>query len=271
MNIKNIIIIPVLTVFLFSCYQAPESSSGSVAVKLDSSVMRDAPAGFDGELRLAVFNAGDLDSLIDISGEPEISYLGDFPTPLLANNSFPVIGRSGVLSLLNVPSDKPLTLLVEYDGGYWDPEDTPYYHSYSGVSGTFEVAGGGTAEVAVTLTPTADSTGVTVNKGPLSSGYIRIYLDSEFDGFISLSGSILSFGTEPSTYISEGTASSGDSEFIYEDAILPGRKYRVIVSEDQGIEGGADVGITDTFELLPGRSETISATYYTHNSCEYFC
>ena len=275
---KNIIVILIFTALTFSCYQTPESSSGSVSVNLDTSVMKDAPAGFDGELRLAVFDGGDLDSLIDISGEPEISYLGDFPTPLLANNSVPVTGRSGLFSILNVPSDKPLTLLIEYDGGYWDPEDIPpYYHSYSGVSEEFEVEGGGTAEVTVTLIQTADGS-IAVNKGPLTtSAYFRVFADEDFGSFITISGSdIKELSTSTTIWESHYHDSDGGTFFTSEQAILPGRKFRVIVSENSTIDNWSypDVGISGTFEVQPGLTKSVSLTFYTYNndSCiSYSC
>ena len=268
---QRIFIIFIFTALILSCYQGPESSTGSISVKLDSSIMKDAPAGFDGELRLAVFDGGDLDSLIDISGEPEISYLGDFPTPLLVNNSVPVIGRSGVLSLLNVPSDKPLELLIEYDGGYWDPEDIPpYYHSYSGVSEEFEVEGGGTAEVAVTLIQTAYG-GISFNLlgSPdgsfMDSGYYVYFLSPEdFDSQVTISGDTLDYDPWSISSYDSDDASEVSYPVELPDMLPPGMKFRILVSNSYPFPPESHAGASDSFEVQPGRLTSVSVNYYEY-------
>ena len=265
--IRNSIIL-LFTIFLFSCYQAPESSSGSVSIKLNSSVMRDAPAGFDGELRLAVLDDGDLDSLINITTgiNPEISYLGDFPNPLLANNSVPFTGTSGVLSLLNVPADRALSLLIEhYHEEYYFGEAPTYFMTYAGLSDSFEVKGGGSAEVAVTLVPT--TSGKISIDVPLelefSQVWVEIYEPEILDSYAIISGYLIEYNpdTDPfiESYVSEGLS---HPELI---DMIPGKKLKILVSEYSYPSNGSKIGISGEFELQPGRAKSVPLTYY-----EYF-
>ncbi len=281
MKINIFLFILLIFIILISCYQQPESAdSGSVSIRLQSDIMRDAPAGYDGELVLAVFKAGDLDSLIGYSGgsiaSTEISYLGDFPTPLLANNSVPFTGRSGVISLLNVPSDRSLSLLVEHYGGLYGVEGT-YYHSYSGVSDTFEVKGGGTAEVAITLTPTTYAAGMSVNKyTSYTASHFRLYDPTHLSTILHFNGNEIEL-IDPSFYETfnmedrygtTGTVSGNNAIVTFDvaDAILPGRKTRVLVSENQTISQNNFIGISNEFELRPGLSDYVTVTYYQYTS-----
>lgn len=274
---KNIFYIIIIITFISSCYQAPESSSGSVAVRLNSDLMRDAPGDFDGELRLAVFDEGDLDSLIDypVGAYPMIAYLGDFPTPLLANNSVPFYGSSGVLSMLNVPSDKPLKLLIEHYGERFDTESI-YFHSYSGVSEEFEVPGGETTDVTVTLLPTAFAGGMSVNKHTsyIETSHFRLYDPADLDSIINFSGNTISSidggTTALNPYGTSGDISGNNAVVNFEsaDAILPGRKTRVLVSPSQNISTDDFIGISGEFELRPGLSDSVSVTYYQYTSCD---
>ena len=89
MKIKNIIV-PVFITLILSCYMEPESSGGAVSIRLQSDVMRAAPEGYDGELKLRFFSDGDLDSLVDILRRRCISnssrLSGDLPLPFGGRN-----------------------------------------------------------------------------------------------------------------------------------------------------------------------------------------
>ncbi len=269
---RYLIFILIFSILIFSCYQAPETSTGNITLNLYTSAAKDALPGYDGELRLAVFSGGILDSIIDDSGS-EIRYLTELPDPLLANNAVPINGREGVVSLLNVPAGVQLNLLVEYDGPYYDGGGD-YYHSFSGVSETFEVKGGESEEIAVTLIETAYGS-VKVNKGTLSSGYFRIFNSDDYDSFITISGSEIKQLNTSTTIIESHYGTVSGSYIISNEAILPGRKFRLIVSQNSTIDNWSypDVGISGTFELQPGLTKSVTVTYYTYNNndCISYC
>ena len=258
---KYFIILIIFTLFTISCYQEPESLTGSISVNL-STVSKDAPAGYDGELRLAVFPEG-LDSLIEDSGF-QISYLTELPAPLLANNSVPVNGNSGIVSLLNVPADAKLQLLVEFDRD-WNGD---YYNAFSGISSTFEVAGGGNSEVTVKLLETANGSVRVNNYTPDPFGMVHFWFfdPDDYNDLITLSGTDITY-IDDSVYV-EDDWGNVNGAFLEYDAILPGKKYRFMVSEEAYIVTGyPNVGISGTFEVQPGLEKAVSVTYYSYTNC----
>ncbi len=257
----------------------PESSGGSVSIRLQSDIMRDAPAGYDGELKLRFFADGVLDSLVEYSGggasPTVIAYLGAFPSSLGVGGSsiitVPFNYGDSQLSVQNVPSDKKLNVFIEY---YGDGTLDPYYLAYAGLSDSFELSGGETAEVSVTLVETKESPSITVNRHSSnpSQGYFRFYESEGFDNFTNISGSDITFNTEPTVVLENYTYNYSSTTITYNvDALPPGKKMRILVSYSQGIYNSDFAGISDEFELQPGLSKTIPVTYYTYTSCTSFC
>ncbi len=266
MNIKNIIIVSVLSILLVSCYQAANSASGAISVNINYNTAKDAPAGFDGVLKLAVFNEGEIESLIDQTFNV-ISYTGDFPDPILANNSVPINGRTGLLSLTNIPADRPLTLLVEYYGPYYE-SGSDYYHSFTGISDTFEVKGGDSEDISVILYETDDGI-ISFYDSTFYDVYIEIYEPEILDSYITLAGSNIIFNpnSPPERIYFNTFGSVMEPILIGTSDMLPGKKMKIFVRSSQSIFGGETIGISDTFELQPGRTlEVPVSNYYTYQS-----
>ncbi len=274
MQIKKILMLTIPLIFIISCYQQPENEAeGSVSVILKSDIMRDAPAGYDGELTLALYPAGSLDSLVNQSTS-EISYLGDFPNPLMANPSVPFIGRSGQLSLLKVPVNRQLSMLVEHNGIlYAGNPSGPYYLSYAAVSAPFTVAEGETIEVPITLVPTKYGS-ILVSKhtsfiGTDNIDRFKAYEPSAFAAYVNIdnpSTGMLTFNSDPGEIDSGLGSTGGGSTISFLEAILPGKRMRILVT-DEITTDNTTVGVTDTFEVQPGRTLSVPITYYYHSGC----
>ena len=281
LNMKRFyIIILIFSVFVFSCYQSPDTSSstGSVSINLSAVTKAAEAAGevYDGELRLAVYSDGALDSYIKQTPF-NITYLAELPSPLLANNSVPYTGASGVVTLLNVPADTKLNLFVEHYGAdYYINDIAQYYLSYAGKSESFEVGAGENTDVSVSLVETVYATEIIVtNKGTLTeSANFRIISAEDYNQYISISGSTIDLTAFPTSYIlDKGNGIVGEN-LTYtgtEEPLLPGKKLRLIISETPFIGSGNDVGVSGTFELQPGLSKSLAVTYYSCSSSTSFC
>ncbi len=271
MKIKNIIV-PVFITLILSCYMEPESSGGAVSIRLQSDVMRAAPEGYDGELKLRFFSDGDLDSLVEYSGggasPTVVGYLGTFPSPLgVGINStvtVPFIYENRTLSVQNVPSDKKLNVLVElYTDEYYNGDYYYYYMPYAGLSESFEVEGGGTAEVTVTLYETASGTiAVDVSDTDFSQVYIRIFEPEILDSYVTITESTIEYDIESYQEID----SYGSEGIQYPELIemMPGKNLKILVSENSYPETGDLIGISGTFVLQPGRTLSVPVTYYSY-------
>ena len=265
---RYLIIILVYSVLTFSCYQAPESSTGTVSIKLTTAA-KGAPAGFDGIFKVAVYS-GNIDSYFEKTSE--ITYLKDFPSPLLANSYIPFNGDSGDLSLMNVPVSSALTLLIERYSTRSD-KGSIYFHSYSGISDVFEVDGIDSTEVVIPLIPTGYAGGMSVPKhSSYSASHFRLYDPAYLLGLVTISGNeipTINYSSQSfNNYGTTGTVSGNVATVSFDvaDAILPGRKTRALVSENQTIGQNDYIGITDEFELRPGLSDTVPVTYYQYTN-----
>ena len=252
----------------------PESSGGSVSIRLQSDIMRDAPAGYDGELKLRFFADGVLDSLVEYSGggasPTVIAYLGAFPSSLGVGGSsiitVPFNYGDSQLSVQNVPSDKKLNVFIEY---YGDGTLDPYYLAYAGLSDSFELSGGETAEVSVTLVETQPGT-ITVNNGSGFTGtcYMFVYEPTTFDSDINIDtpdpGTITFNSTSSYLDYYAGTESAG--VITFPDAIMPGKKIKIVVTQYNSFNMGVDHGLSDTFEVQPGRTLSVPVSYYLYTS-----
>lgn len=270
MRINKLLFLPLTLIFLISCYLQPvNEAEGSVSVILKSDIMRDAPAGYDGELTLALYSAGSLDSLVNQS-ESEISYLGDFPNPLMANPSVPFIGRAGQLSLLKVPAERQLSLLVEHKGILYEGNPSgPYYLSYAAVSAPFTVSDGGSVEVPITLVPTANgSISVVRDSAYTGTDYISLYEPEDLDMYINIntpSTGNITFNAPPSTLNTGSDSAPTASTITFLNIALPGKKMKIMVTDDSP-PFFENVGISETFEVQPGRVLSVPLTYYYFTS-----
>ena len=257
---KKILFIFIISVLFISCYIADNngSDSGSITFKLPEAMKASTT---EAKLRLRFFNDGDMDVLQGLS----IVYLTDYPTPvsITGQNEFSYTTEdNGIATVTGVPSGRPLQILAEY----LDADDG-WAMSHAGRSASFTVPEGENTDIIVTLYPAVAGTGVTVNMDPFTStSYIRIFDEDEFVGFLSISGSdITSFNATYPTPVYQGTGSPSGSSFTFTEAILPGRKFRLIISENGLIDSSAsDVGVSGTFEVLPGLTKSVSVTYYTY-------
>ena len=262
------IIILIFSVFVLSCYQSPDTSStGSVSLNL-SAVTKSVPSGYDGELRLAVYLDGELDSYISkqsVTGAPEISYLAELPSPLLENNSIPYTGTSGNVSLLNVPAGVKLNLLVEHYGTENVNGSDQYFLNYSGVSDSFEVEAGENTNVSVSLLETALGTLNLDFSEKFSTLFCLLLDESVCNSYISISGSEIRFDRDAAIdSLDLATDYSSPVDPITFNDMLPGKKMKILVRNQQYNDNKSDVGVSEAFEMLPGQTlNSLKITYYT--------
>ncbi len=279
--IKKMIIM-LLIGLSFSCYlENKDDPDGNVTIKLYSDLMRAAPAGYDGELKVRFYNDGELDSILDYSSDipPLVSYLSDLPTPVSIGGSsiitVPFIYGDSQLSVLNVPKDTALNVLIEYFDG--DDLTDPYYLTYAGSSSSFQVGGGETAEVSVILQETAYAT-ITGNASSaytVSSVYIDCYDPEEIDLAFFFDSSYPDNINQSSNYGSYDPFTSGSATIdnpatptlLTFDAILPGKKTRLVVKPNTYMSDSDYIGLSEEIELSPGSTlENINITYYSFAS-----
>ena len=270
---KKILLLQLLTVLIFSCYQVPVSDNGILSVIIDADAIKAAPERGDTEIKLRLFNYREF--IADQNIFNRISYLSDFPETVPIGEqdiiTVPVNSDTGRLNISGIPSQKTLNLLIEY---YGEGNDNPYYLSYAGLSAPFTVKSGKAALVNVTMLETEKAT-LKVNKftgdGYEFSGedYISAYSPTDMELYINPdtpSPGYITFNREPNAKIINNETSVNDGQettMIFMNKAVPGKKMQIIVSDRTEPERpDSYYGISEIFEVQPGKTAEIAVTYY---------
>ena len=244
---------------LISCYLADNSNnnSGSITFNLPDTIKASAPPAL---LQLKFFKEGEM----LVSSDPSISYLSDYPDQITVTGdlefSITTGDYEGSTTVTGVPSEIGLQILAEYfeesNAGTenWDL-------TQAGLSETFTVTEGSNTNISLSLNDIKYGTVTVNNDEGWSTCYFRAYEPDDLDSFIyTEEGTAYRNPTEPVTLCEAEGSVSGN--LIFQDAILPGRKMKMLIT-NQSSSDSDPVGLSEEFELRPGETKTISASYYS--------
>ena len=262
---KKLILIIIISGLFISCYIADNNSdSGSITINL-SETMKDSAA--NQKLVLKFFNAGEM-SVNQTSSE--ISYLSaEYPDQVSVTGvlEYDVTGESGgSVTVTGIPSGRQLELLAEYKGEY-SASSGNWHIEQAGLSDPFEVEEGGNTTIDLYIVDAKKGT-IEANhySGWDNPDYFRGYTPEDLAAYVNFdtpySGQIT---TNSAPNQEDNGSGTGDGETItFTDAVLPGKQMRIMVSDNSTINeyDGEQIGISDTFEILPGQTKTLNLHYY---------
>ena len=262
---KKILLILIISTSFISCYIADNNSdTGSITFTLPGSMKADAVV--DQILKLRFFNEGEMLAF----GNPmtaEIYYdKPDYPSPVPVTGqsefSYTSLDSSGTVTVTGVPSEKPLQILAEYLVESYVEGSGLWYIDRAGLSNSFTVNEGENTNVSIALFDAVYGSVTVNNDYEWSSCYFRAYEPDDLDNFVTLSGStVTEFNSEPTVFCENSGTIEGT--LLFQEAILPGKKIKLLISPTEFIDMEDTIGLSEEFELKPGEIRTITLNYYT--------
>ncbi len=135
--------------------------------------------------------------------------------------------------------------------------------SYAGLSDSFTVQEDENTNVSIALVR-ADTGTINLTLPDTSEySYFLLVDEDSFNSYVTISGSGINYdrNSDPEPYIVRNASATYPLELT---AILPGRKMRMFARNVQWNGDGSSVAVSESFEVLPGRTVTNTAiTYYT--------
>ncbi len=260
---KKLLLIFIVSIFFISCY-ITDNNSGTGSITFDLPETMKASANVETILKLRFFNEGEMQVLPNFLSAT-ISYATDYPTPVSVTGqsefSYTSSDTSGSVTVTGVPSDKPLQILAECLIESYEEGSGLWYIERAGLSNSFTLGEGENANVSIALLGAVYGSVTVNNDKGWSTCYFRAYEPDDLDSFIyTEEGTAYRNPTEPVTLCEAEGSVSGN--LIFQDAILPGRKMKMLIT-NQSSSDSDPVGLSEEFELRPGETKTISASYYS--------
>ena len=261
--IKKILSILIIITIFISCYLAnSEKSSGTVSVKITSDIMKNPDPGYDYEVKIRFFPDGEM----EVDQASSISYLTAYPETVTPGMiSISVNEDSGSLTIQDIPADIPLNLLAEFYDEY--EESGIYYIGHAGLSDSFEVEAGENTQVSLDLVYAEEGTlTVDFSDAPdydlANYGFVaRFFEPAALDSYITISGDEIDF--DPYSFPEFDNYYPEFGSYPYNiEARFPGKKMVMLVSYQETAGYGDYIGISDVFEVLPGRTLSVPVQYY---------
>ena len=260
---KKILLILLIITISISCYLVnTEKNSGTVSVKITSDIMKNPDPGYDYEVKIRFFPEGEM----QVDQASSISYLTAYPETVGPGMiSISVNEDSGSQTIPDVPADRPLNLLAEFYGEH--SEFGIYYIYHAGLSDSFEVEAGENTQVSLDLVYAEGGTlTVDFSDAPeeelANAGFVaRFFEPAALDSYITINGDVIDF--DPYTFPEFTNYYPEFGSYPYDiGGIFPGKKMVMLVSYQEIAGYGDYIGISDVFELMPGRTLSVPVQYY---------